>query len=231
MKSIDLFKKVIREKNIKNRPVITISYAQSVDGSIAARNKQRIHLSGRESTRFTHALRAEHDAILVGINTVLIDNPRLTVRYCSGINPQPIVMDTNLRIPLDSYLIKDHPLRPWIATSRNVNPKLENALKKYKVDLMSVETTDNNKIEIHDLLNSLKNKGINTIMVEGGAQIISSFLNAQLVDYMFITISPMYVGGMRILQNENENVVPELDGTHCRYLGKDLLFQGIPSWR
>src|SRR4051812_45099820 len=71
-------------------PFVTLSYAQSVDGSIAVRPSQRFALSSRKSIEMTHLLRSRHDALLVGINTVLVDDPRLTVRFCSGDNPQPV---------------------------------------------------------------------------------------------------------------------------------------------
>ena len=81
------------------RPFVTVSYAQSVDGSIAGRNRLPIRLSGPAAMRLTHRLRAVHDAILVGIETVLADDPRLTVRLVAGPNPRPIVLDTQLRTP------------------------------------------------------------------------------------------------------------------------------------
>jgi GTP cyclohydrolase II len=96
--SIEDFKTVVdqaREFRRKNgRPHITISYAQSLDGSIAALNKEQLQLSGRESMRLTHRLRACCQAILVGIGTVLTDNPSLTVRLVEGRNPQPIILET-----------------------------------------------------------------------------------------------------------------------------------------
>src|SRR5262249_3832268 len=84
------------------RPFVTLSYAQSVDGSIAARPGQPLALSGAQSMTLTHQLRVAHDAILVGIGTVLADNPRLTVRLVEGKNPQPIVADSHLRFPLSA---------------------------------------------------------------------------------------------------------------------------------
>ena len=88
----------------KGRPFVTVSYAQSIDGSIASRTRQPIRLSGQLSMVLTHRLRARFDAILVGIGTVLTDNPHLTVRCAEGRNPQPVVLDTHLRIPIQSNL-------------------------------------------------------------------------------------------------------------------------------
>ena len=116
--SIEEFETVINrtgEFRLKNkRPFVTVSYAQSLDGSIATVNKQQMQLSGTESMRLTHQLRACCQSILVGIGTVLADNPSLTVRRAEGQNPQPIILDTRLRTPLDADLIKRPDLSTWI---------------------------------------------------------------------------------------------------------------------
>ena len=94
------------------RPLVTLSYAQSLDGCIAAGPGQRLSLSGPEALMLTHELRAAHAAILVGIGTVLADDPRLTVRLVPGSHPQPVVVDSRLRIPDDCYLLRHGPRRP-----------------------------------------------------------------------------------------------------------------------
>ena len=97
------------------RPVVTLSYAQSLDGSIAARRGFPLQISGTESAQLTHQLRAVHDAILVGIGTVLADDPHLTVRHAQGKDPQPVVLDSQLRFPLGAKLLRER--SPWIATT------------------------------------------------------------------------------------------------------------------
>ena len=98
------------------RPLVTLTYAQSLDGSIAARPGHPLTISCTESQTFTHSLRAAHDAILVGIGTVLADNPRLNVRLVAGQNPQPVVLDSRLRFPSYANLLKDGN-RPWVITT------------------------------------------------------------------------------------------------------------------
>src|SRR5687768_14040118 len=87
-----------------NRPFVTLSYAQSLDGSIAVNSGASLALSGLESTCLTHQLRSLHDGILVGISTVLTDNPQLSVREWDGPSPQPIVLDSHLRMPATARL-------------------------------------------------------------------------------------------------------------------------------
>ena len=89
------------------RPFVTLSYAQSLDGSIAARRGATTPISGPDALRLTHQLRAHHDAILVGIGTVLADDPQLTVRLVAGPNPQPVIVDSRLRLPLTARLLSD----------------------------------------------------------------------------------------------------------------------------
>ena len=84
------------------RPFVTLSYAQSLDGCIAAKRGQPLALSGPQSLTLTHQLRSAHDAIMVGIGTLLADNPRLTVRLVEGRDPQPVVLDSRLRFPSEA---------------------------------------------------------------------------------------------------------------------------------
>ncbi|MEZ4635790.1 MAG: dihydrofolate reductase family protein [Caldilineaceae bacterium] len=90
------------------RPLVTLSYAQSLDGSITAQPGQPFAISSAESLQWTHSLRAAHDAILVGIGAVLADDPSLTVRFAQGQNPQPVVVDSHLRLPTDAQLLRKH---------------------------------------------------------------------------------------------------------------------------
>jgi riboflavin biosynthesis pyrimidine reductase len=101
----------------QGRPFVTLAYAQSIDGSIARERGERYTLSGPDSLRLTHMLRSCHDAILVGVGTVLADDPALSVRMVEGRDPQPVVVDSQLRPPLASRLLTRAGRRPWIATA------------------------------------------------------------------------------------------------------------------
>ncbi len=96
---------VTEHRTQTGRPLVSLCYAQSLDGSLAARGGKTLRLSGPESMALTHRLRAAHDAILVGIGTILADNPSLTVRYAAGKNPQPVILDSSLRFPLNANLL------------------------------------------------------------------------------------------------------------------------------
>jgi GTP cyclohydrolase II len=103
------------------RPLVTLCYAQSLDGSLTAQRGSPLALSSEDSFRFVHRVRAASDAILVGIGTVLADDPQLTVRLVDGPHPQPIVLDTRLRFPLHARLLERPGPKPWIVTSENAD--------------------------------------------------------------------------------------------------------------
>ena len=111
------------------RPFVTLCYAQSLDGCLSATQGKPLALSGTETLTLTHRLRAAHDAVMIGIGTVLSDNPRLTVRHVAGRNPQPIVLDSKLRIPLDCSLLGDRRRCVWLATVEGCAPQRRQAVE------------------------------------------------------------------------------------------------------
>ncbi len=214
------------------RPLITLTYAQSVDGSIASLGRKPLSLSSVFSLTMTHALRASHDAILVGIGCVLADNPRLTVRLVCGGNPQPIIVDSRLRFPLSSHLLgNDGPL-PWIATTENANGKKGKKLEWAGATLIRLKSTASGKVDLPLLLFSLGQRGVNSVMVEGGARIISSFLRTRLVDQVVITIAPVLVGGLRVRGRFafSPDDFPRLRNMLYERAGDDLILCGNPEW-
>jgi len=215
-----------------HRPFITVSYAQSVDGSIASRRKEPIALSGPRSLVLTHQIRACCDCILIGIGTVLADNPQLSVRKIKGQNPQPIILDTRLRTPLDSKLVQRNDLSPWIINGQNHSNERIQALEKAGAKPMRCSTGPDGKIDLNALMNLLCELKINSIMVEGGAQVITSFVNSQLADQFIITITPKLVGGLQVLNSKGIETAPYLDfkQVHYQHLDDDIIMWARPGW-
>lgn len=217
------------------RPLVTLSFAQSLDGSIAARRGARTQISGPESARLTHYLRADHDAILIGIDTLLIDDPQLTVRLAAGENPRPVILDSKLRTPPDSFLVRSS--SPWIATSRDADQKQAQKLTSLGVKLIYLPTKQTGYIQLLDLLDILYREGIRRLMVEGGAKVLASFLEAQLVDFFVVTISPIILGGLPGIQflrstdsQDNKRDGLKLDRMNTGFAGEDLVVYGRPQW-
>ena len=215
-----------------NRPFITLSYAQSIDGSIASRNKEPIALSGPKSSVLTHRIRACCDSILIGIGTVLADNPQLSVRKIKGQNPQPVILDTHLRTPLDSKLVLRNDMNPWIINGQNNSNERVRALKGAGARPIRCSTDRDGKIDLNALMSLLSDMKINSIMVEGGAQVITSFVNSQLVDQFIITITPKLVGGLQVLNSERFKAAPYLNfkQVHYQHLDDDIIMWARPGW-
>ncbi len=214
------------------RPFVTLSYAQSLDGSIAARPGRPFPLSGSQSMALTHSLRAMHDAILVGIGTVLADNPRLNVRLVAGKDPQPVILDSRLRIPPYAHLLRNC-RSPWIAASDAADPERQQTLEAQGAKIFRIPST-NGWLDLNSLLGYLSLMEINSLMVEGGAQIITSFLSSRLVDQIVLTIAPVLVGGLRVVDNFGQpplKLLPRLRNLSYQRLGEDLVLRGEPDWR
>jgi 3,4-dihydroxy 2-butanone 4-phosphate synthase/GTP cyclohydrolase II len=236
---MDLLERIVSEfdRAVKpdGRPLITLSYAQSLDGSIAARRGERLQISGQESARFTHQLRAYHDSVLVGIGTVLADDPQLTVRHVPGENPQPVILDSKLRIPLNSTLVVAH--EPWIATTEHADPHKVEELADRDIQLLFLPESNSKQVSIPELLDCLDQRGIKNLMVEGGAEVISRLFSLQLVDFLILTVSPMILGGLSAVHLPKSNgsgfakdEFPKLMNMYVEKMGDDLIVFGEPRW-
>ena len=216
-----------------NRPFITISYAQSVDGSIASENRLPIQLSGPESAVLTHQIRAASDAILIGIGTLLADDPRLTVRLAEGSNPQPIILDTHLRTPLSARLVTQSDFSPWIINAKDNRSNRIEALKNAGATPLPCVTGRDGKIDLHALMAMLAEMQVNSIMVEGGAKVITSFVHSRLIDQFIITVSPRLVGGLPVINSNGLNLNTNLTLGNLSYqrLGNDLIIWTRPDWK
>ena len=214
------------------RPLITLTYAQSLDGSIAARPGHPLAISCPQSQTFTHSLRAAHDAILVGIGTVLADNPRLNVRLVPGDNPQPVLLDSRLRFPHYANLLKDGN-HPWIATTAAAEASRQEELERLGARVFRLPVGDRGGIDLPALLAQLSDMGITSLMVEGGAQVITSFISSQLVDQVIVTVAPVLVGGLRVLDSPLHlpfETFPRLTQVSFYQVGEDLVLWGNPDW-
>jgi len=216
----------------RGRPFIVLSYAQSVDGSIAGPQRERIRLSGPEAMRLTYTLRTLCDTILVGIGTVLADNPRLTVKQGLGQSPQPIVLDTHLRTPENARLVRRPDVRPWLVHGPEVPPARARTLMAAGAEPVPCVNGTDGRIHLGALMHWLAEHAINSIMVEGGARVITSFIREQLADVVVITISPQLRGGLPVIERSafNGGLDVQLDGAFYQSLGRDLILWARPEW-
>jgi 3,4-dihydroxy 2-butanone 4-phosphate synthase/GTP cyclohydrolase II len=208
---------------------VTLSYAQSLDGSITAKRGETLALSGPDSRARTHELRAAHDAILVGIGTLLADDPRLTVRHAEGAHPQPVVLDSALRFPSNAKLLSHPTLRPWVVTTPRADYADETRIEEAGGHVIRVAAGRDGRVDLSAMLDALHGRGVRSLMVEGGAAIITSFLAAELVDRVAITVAPVYVGGLNAVENSrwiDGGLRPHLRNPSYERVGCDLVLTG-----
>ena len=222
----------------ERRPNVTLSYAQSLDGCIALKRGAPSALSGFESQVLTHRLRASHDAIVVGIDTVIADNPHLTVRMVEGKTPLAIVLDSSLRLPLDSNLLKN-PSPPLIVATSSASQEKQEQLQELGAKVIRVAPDERGWVNLDLFLEELVSLGINNIMVEGGARVITSFLCRHLVDSIVITVAPKFLGGLHAVENplafcNNDkpgvNGSPQFEDFECELVGKDIIVWSGLKW-
>ncbi len=227
-----LFDRIIKANTAFSRPFVTLTYAQSLDGSIAFRQGQPLALSGPDSLTMTHRLRAAHDAILVGIGTVLADDPQLSVRRAEGDSPQPVILDTQLRFPLRSKLLRRSP-SPWIAASESASPNRAARLEAAGAVIVRLPRDKHGCLCLAALLERLANWGVSRLMVEGGTQVITSFLASQLVDLIVVTVSPRLLGGLpavRDLGLSDPILIPRIERPSWHVIGTDFVVWGGLEW-
>ncbi len=217
-----LVEKVLRTAS--PAPVVTLSWAQSQDGAIAPASGRRVVLSGPESMTLTHRLRGMHDAILVGIGTVLSDDPQLTVRLVEGRSPRPIVLDAALRLPVSARLLSRDDHVPWIFHAENASASRALELSKRGARLFAVSAEDG-ALSLDAVLHALEENGIATLMVEGGAHVLRSFLGARRAHQAVITISPVHMEGLRVFEHETEGALDFDEASETPY-GKDVVRWG-----
>ena len=149
----------------------------------------------------THALRAAHSAILVGIGAVLADDPALTVRLVAGDSPQPVIVDTHLRTPPDARLLSGQ-LPAWIATTLSgAQSSRRRCLEEAGARIFTLPTDENGRVDLTALLSCLGAEDVRSLMVEGGARILTGFLEKRLANYAVITIAPIFLGGYPLIQS------------------------------
>ncbi len=217
------------EEAIENRPAVTVSYAQTLDGRLATASGSSQWISSPESLRHAHALRAEHDAIMVGVGTVCSDDPRLTVRHVPGEDPLRVVVDSTLRTPLTAAVLADGAARRTVLAVTGRAPT-ERCDKAYSLGATVLKLPENSRglVDLGSLLGSLGEMGVGSVMVEGGASLITALLRERLVDRMCVCVALKILGsGIEAVGDLGiENLEESLDLTEAtvRRHGPDLIF-------
>jgi len=179
----------------KKIPYITIKIAQSKDEKITKSLNEQTWLTGEESNRFVHRQRAAYDAVLVGANTVTVDDPQLNVRNVDGINPKRIILDGKLSIGINAAILSaDDIENTWILTSKNADKVKIKKITEKGARVIQFNTDDNEQIELKDILTKLGEEKITSLFVEGGSNIFSQFVEGIYFDEIIILEAPITLG-------------------------------------
>jgi diaminohydroxyphosphoribosylaminopyrimidine deaminase/5-amino-6-(5-phosphoribosylamino)uracil reductase len=211
-------------------PWVVLKWAQSLDGTIATTSGCSQWISGPEALRYVHRLRAESDAVLVGRETAVLDDPQLTVRLVKGRDPLRVVLDTHLSLPLNLRLFTVPPSTLVFTLSKD--PSKLGALKDRGVEVVILESV-NGGIPLEPVLRELGKRRVIQLMVEGGGRVITSFLKQGLADEVHAIVSPILLGDGRSpvgdLNLEKVDQGINLEKMNHKKLGRDLLVTGRVS--
>ena len=219
---------------IKKEPFIILKVAATLDGKIATRDGDSKWISGETSRRFVHRLRDQVDGVLVGIGTVLKDDPILTARVRGGRDPRRIILDSRLRMPEEARVIAISPSKTIIITTEAAPKDKIERLEKKDVRVLVLDSK-NGRVNLKSCLSKLGEMEMMSLLVEGGSEINSSFLDEGLIDKLLLFLSPKLIGdtqavgifgGKGVVTLEEAIVLREL---RTKRIGEDILIEGYLS--
>ncbi|PEL09924.1 bifunctional diaminohydroxyphosphoribosylaminopyrimidine deaminase/5-amino-6-(5-phosphoribosylamino)uracil reductase RibD [Bacillus sp. AFS017336] len=230
IKMNEVFNKFI----VENIPYVVMKSASTLDGKIATHSSDSKWITSAEARNDVHQLRNEIGAILVGVNTVVKDNPELTTRIPNGRNPVRVILDSTLKIPLDSKVVIDQQAETWIFTSQKHSEQ-----KKIELENLGVKvfvTNDVNRVDLQEMLRTLGELSISSLLVEGGGEVNASFMNEKLVDKVIVYLAPKLIGGKSaptFLEGtgiDKMGQAIELNDLQITKIGPDYKFIGYPKF-
>lgn len=204
----------------RRAPIVVAQLGQTLDGRIATVTGASKYISGREALKHLHRLRAAVDAVVVGVGTVIADDPQLTVRLVPGRNPARIVVDPSGRMPTDARMLHDGAGPVTVVTAAGSAP--------HGAETMPLNTDPDGVFEPSAIVEALAARGLRRILIEGGADTLSRFLDAGCIDILHVLVAPMILGSgkaglsMRPIADLDEALRPST-GVHL-FADGDVLF-------
>jgi len=213
------------------RPLVTLKVAQTIDGRIATSSGHAKWITSAESRTQAHRIRSQHDAVLIGINTVIADDPHLTVRHIKAVSPRRLVLDSQLRMPLDANILSDHwPQRTIIITTSAASKEKITRIEEKGAAVWILPEDSRGWVDQSILWRTLAERGITSILLEGGSTLHTECLKNQVVDRVVVFIAPKILGsGIDAVGNldiRNINGAITLENIHIKQLNGDLMITG-----
>ena len=218
---------------VTNTPFVTLKCATSLDGKIALASGESQWITNEESRRRAHVLRHQHDAVLVGIETVLCDDPQLNVRLeGSWKQPARVILDSRGRTPLNAKLLQDTSTLLFIATTNAMPEKTQNELESRGARVLRCgeDSEQEGRVDWRKLLSALYENEIFSVLIEGGASVASSALQEKVVDKIVWFLAPILIGtGRDALAEYSANRLleaPRLRDVQTERIGDDVMISG-----
>lgn len=219
---------------VSQKPFVTIKTASTLDGKIASKEGDSRWISGEEARQFVHVLRHQHEAIMVGIETVLADDPSLTTRLSvEALHPVRIVVDSRLRLPLTSKLVKDRTAPTWVLTTNDADIDKEKELQRQGVEV--IRCGYGKRVDLVLALQMIAEREIGSVLVEGGGKLNGALLEAGLVDKLILFFAPKIIGGQSAPSNFQWDGFAKMSDafrlTNCEWVqfGDDICLIGYPA--
>ena len=175
-------------------PLVTLKFAQSLDGRIATVTGNSAWISSPLSRKLAHRLRARNDAVLTGAGTILADNPALTVRHVRGRNPLRVIVDATLKTPFDATVFIDRQAPTLVATTSYADLEKVKSLREHGIEVLELTAVENGMVDLEALLKVLGERDVTSLLVEGGSKIITSFIKQNLADRFTAIVAPLIIG-------------------------------------
>ena len=220
------------ENIVNKKPFFIMKAAMLLNGSIAVKGGISQWITGELARRFTHRLRGTHSAVLVGINTVLMDDPLLTCRIPRYKQPKRVILDANLRIPVSAKLLSEHPENVYIITTKESDSAKKRILKAMDVNIIECSLNEKGEFDPKELSEKLLKNEICSVLVEGGSRTHGYFLKHKLYNKAYLFYAPKIAGSygaFNVVGCEAPSSVEDtlqLKDTHCQRVGKDFLIEG-----
>jgi riboflavin-specific deaminase-like protein len=216
--------------NGASRPIVTVKVAQTLDGRVATRIGDSRWITGDEARAEAHRLRAENDAVLVGIGTVVADDPELTVRHVEGENPLRVVLDSRLSIRLNANVLRTDAATTVVVTIASANGERRELIEQTGATVL-VAADEDGHVSLQDLLSQLAKMGVSRLLVEGGPTVVTEFLRQHLVDRLVVFIAPAILGaGIDAVQDLGATRVAErirLEVKSIETAGNDIVLRAV----
>lgn len=225
----EVFNKFIVQK----LPFVTLKSGITLDGKIASHTNNSKWITSAEARQDVHKLRNENQAILVGVNTVIHDDPELTTRIPNGRNPIRVIMDSTLKIPLESKVLNDQQAETWVFTTENHGKEKKERIEELGAKVFITSTSQVDPVRVLEILGE---NLVSSLLIEGGGTINAAFLENKLVDKTIFYIAPKLIGGKGSPSFFGGTGIDKmadaikLTDLHVSQIGPDFKFTGYPKY-